>query len=263
MAQRVLVGDCSEHMGDMDYGVFDLVFADPPFNIGYKYDEYDDGKLTDREYLDWCYGWMAQAWSILKPTGSFWLAIGDAYAADLDVMARRQLGFKRQSWVIWHYSFGVNCTAKLTPSKTHLFHYSVSDTFTFNADAIKVPSMRQRKYNDSRAKAGGRLPNDVWVLDSKSAAEEGEAFCPHGDVWYCSRICGTFKERTGHPCQMPLPILERIVALSSNPGDTVLDPFLGSGTTLAACKNLGRNGIGIELSPEYAAAAAKRVGVTL
>ena len=73
------------------------------------------------------------------------------------------------------------------------------------------------------------------------------------------RVCGTFKERTGHPCQMPEAVLERIIRVASNPGDLVLDPFAGSGTTLAVAKRLGRQYLGIELSEEYAEAANDRL----
>ena len=229
----------------------DLVFADPPFNIGYKYDGYNDNK-PDAEYIGWCRQWLYQIYRCLKPTGSFWLAIGDKYVSELDIEAK-YLGFIRRSWVIWHYTFGVNCTNKLTPSKTHLLYYTKSPkNFTFNKQEVLVPSARQYRYNDKRAKHGGRLPNDVWLLDSKAAYERGEAFQPATDTWFISRVCGTFKERVDHACQMPVDCLKRIVALSSHPGDLVVDPFAGSGTTLVACKLLSRKAIGIELSINYA-----------
>src|SRR5262249_62243889 len=82
---------------------------------------------------------------------------------------------------------------------------------------------------------------------------------PEDDTWYVPRVCGTFKERTGHPCQMPEAVLERIIRVATNPGDLVLDPFAGSGTTLATAYRLGRDYVGIELSPTYADAVRERL----
>lgn len=250
--QGIVVGDCVQAMMRMERASVDLAVCDPPFSIGHKYDVYDDD-TTDQEYLDWCGVWLATLSPLLTPSGSFWLAIGDKMAADLDVFIRRKLGLVRRNWCLWHYSFGPNQTKKFTPSHAHLLHYVKDpDSFTFNADAVKVPSMRQLKYGDKRAKAGGRLPNDVWVLDSLAEARGGKHFSAEGSVWFESRVCGTHKERTAHPAQMPLPILERIVSVSSNPGDLVFDPMAGSGTTLVAAKKLGRRFLGVELSPAYA-----------
>ncbi len=101
----------------------------------------------------------------LKPTGSFWLAIGDDFAAELKLISQ-QAGFKCRSWVIWYYTFGVNCTKKFSRSHTHLFHF-VKDHkhFTFNNKNIRVPSARQLVYSDGRARSpDGRLPDDTWIL---------------------------------------------------------------------------------------------------
>ena len=84
-------------------------------------------------------------------------------------------------------------------------------------------------------------------------------FAPSSDTWFVSRVCGTFKERTGHPCQMPEAVLERIIRVATRPGALVLDPFAGSGTTLAAAKRLGRRWLGVELSPDYADAVRQRL----
>jgi DNA modification methylase len=112
-----------------------------------------------------------------------------------------------------------------------------------------VPSARQTTYADRRANPAGKLPDDTWILRPQ---EDGSFFRPDEDTWFVSRVCGTFKERTQHPCQMPEAVLDRIIRVSSNPGDLVLDPFGGSGTTLAEAKRLGRHYLGVELSVEYA-----------
>ena len=249
--------ECIAGMKKLGDCVVDLVFADPPFNIGYDYDVYHD-KLECDQYLAWSRDWIAEVTRILKPNGTFWLAIGDNYAAEMKVLMQRELGLSCRSWVIWYYTFGVNCKAKFSRSHTHLLQM-VKDPkdYVFNADAIRVPSARQMVYADRRANSKGRLPDDTWILRPQDAPESFEA---EDDVWHFPRVAGTFKERAGfHGCQMPEQLLGRILKVSSNEGDLVVDPFLGSGTTAAVAKKLGRKFVGFEISEDYVAEARKRV----
>ncbi len=236
---HIVQGDLLEVLPTWPAGSVDLVFADPPFNIGYEYDAYRDDRPPE-EYLDWTRRWTQECLRVLKPDGTFWIAIGDEYAAEVRVLMRGRATLR--NWVVWHYTFGQNCRQKFNRCHAHLFYF-VKDAgrFTFNADdpAIRVKSDRQKKYNDKRANPKGKLPGDVWKI---------------------SRVCGTFRERVGwHPCQMPMKLLERIVLACSSPGDVVLDPFAGSGTTLVAAANHDRRWVGVELSKDYARQAADRV----
>jgi DNA modification methylase len=245
---EVLQGDCVERLARLPAGFVDLAFADPPFNIGYEYDTYDD-RRAKADYLKWSETWLAAVVRALSPTGSFFVAIGDEYVAELKVRLD-QLGLTMRNWIVWHYTFGVNCTKKFNRSHAHVLYYAVDPRrFTFNADAIRVPSARQTTYADRRANPVGKLPDDTWVLRPQ---EDDRFFDATDDTWYVPRVCGTFKERGDHPCQMPIALLERIIRVASNPGDLVFDPFAGSGTTLAAAKKLGRDYLGIELSENYA-----------
>ena len=254
---RVHRGDCLDLLARVPAGSVHLAFADPPFNIGYDYDAYHDRLATD-DYLDWSKRWMGEVARVLRPDGTFWLAIGDEYAAELKVAATRELGFACRSWVVWYYTFGVNCKQKFSRSHAHLFHFVKDrDTFTFNTDAIRVPSARELVYGDKRACPEGRLPDDTWILRPQDLPE---GFAADGDTWYFPRVCGTFKERSGwHGCQMPEQLLGRIIRASSREGETVLDPFGGSGTTLAVAKKLGRRFLGAELSEHYAARIEERL----
>ncbi|MCR9234274.1 MAG: site-specific DNA-methyltransferase [bacterium] len=256
---QIQIQDCITGMQALPDACVDLAFADPPFNIGYEYDEYED-RLESEQYLDWCENWLKEVVRLLKPDGTFWLAIGDEYAAELKVMMQRTLGLTCRSWVIWYYTFGVNCKNKFSRSHAHLFHM-VKDPkqFTFNADdpAIRVPSARQLVYGDKRANPKGRLPDDTWILRPQDIPESFQA---DEDTWYFPRINGTFKERQGwHGCQMPEQLLGRIIRACSNPEEVVLDPFTGSGTTLAVAKKLNRQYLGFELSAEYGARAQQRL----
>ncbi|MDR2642153.1 MAG: site-specific DNA-methyltransferase [Planctomycetaceae bacterium] len=249
--------DCIEGMSRIDAGTVNLVFADPPFNIGYSYDIYHD-KKDYKVYLDWSQKWFDEVWRVLKSDGTFWLAIGDEFAAELKVIATREVGFICRSWVIWYYTFGVNCKRKFTRSHVHLFHFiKDKENFTFNDTTIKIPSARQIIYNDKRANPNGRLPDDTWILRPQEINNE---FTPDKDTWTINRVCGTFKEREGwHNCQMPEAVLERIIKVSSNPNDKVLDPFLGSGTTVVTAKKLNRQYSGFEISKEYFELCKKRL----
>jgi site-specific DNA-methyltransferase (adenine-specific) len=255
----ILTGDCLRVLAELPEASVDLAFADPPFNIGYEYDVYDDRKAK-ADYLAWTEKWLRAVRRVLKPTGSFYVAIGDEYAAETKVRLD-EMGLTLRNWIVWHYTFGVHCTKKFSRSHAHIFYYVVDPKrFTFHADAVRVPSARQTTYADKRANPRGRLPDDTWVLRPQ---EDARLFPSDSDTWYVSRVCGTFRERKGHPCQMPEAVLERIVRASSNPGDLVLDPFSGSGTTLAVARRLGRHYLGIELSEQYAEQTRRRLeGVT-
>jgi site-specific DNA-methyltransferase (adenine-specific) len=261
-ANHVYAGDCIAGLERIEAGSIDLAFADPPFNIGYKYDVYHDERADD-EYLKWSRRWMEGVDRALKPNGTFWLAIGDEYAAELKLLAQRELGLTCRSWVIWYYTFGVNCVRGFSRSHTHLFQF-VKDAkdFTFNADdpAVRVKSARELVYADRRANPKGRLPDNTWILRPQDAPD---SFRADEDTWYFARVAGTFKEREGfHGCQMPEQLLGRIIRCCSNPGEIVLDPFGGSGTTLVVAKKLGRRWLGFELSDDYAARVKARLKQT-
>ena len=248
---NIYEGSCIEGLQQVAPGSVDLVFADPPFNIGYEYDVYHDARAAE-EYLDWTRKWIGGVKRVLKPNGTFWLAIGDEYAAELKLIAQRDFGFACRSWVIWYYTFGVNCVRGFSRSHTHLFHFVCDPLdFTFNADnpAVRVPSARQLVYADLRANPKGRLPDNTWILRPQDLPG---GFLPDHDTWHFPRVAGTFKEREGfHGCQMPEQLLGRIIRMSSNPLDVVLDPFGGSGTTFSVAKKLGRQWLGFELSKDY------------
>jgi len=291
-ADTILTGDCLDSMAKLPAACVDLIFADPPYNIGFKYDQYEDNR-DDHDYVDWTFKWVDGCARLLKPTGSLYILIGDEYAAETRVHLKeleRQRRLVFRNWIVWHYTFGQNCRAKFNRSHAHLF-YCVGPgafdqkfggkgaghgkvvlgnlPFTFNRSTVSVPSARQLVYHDLRANPSGKLPDDVWYLRPQEAIAareddgQGDAswlFDADGDTWYLSRLCGTFKERLGwHPCQLPEALLERIINLSSNPGDVVFDPFVGSGTTLAVAARLKRSWLGCELSEDYAEKSLARI----
>ncbi len=236
---KIILGDCITKLNTINEPFVDLVFADPPFNIGFEYDKYDDNKDAG-DYADWTFRWMQACNKILKETGSFYVAIGDEHVVDVKLAADRLNLFLR-NWIIWHYSFGQQTKTKFARAHTHILYFVKNEKeFCFNAKETRIISDRQRNYRDKRANKDGKMPDDVW------------------DEY--PRLCGTFEERKGfHPCQMPESLLSRIIRVSSNQGDWVFDPFSGSGTTCVVAHKLKRNYTGIELSPEYAKESRKRI----
>lgn len=239
LKNQILCGDCVEILRSVDEPFADLVFADPPFNIGYKYDKYHDSKASSK-YLAWTRDWIGQCVRVLKPQGSIYIAIGDEYAAHIKLILEDELHLTMRNWIIWHYTFGQQTKAKFARAHAHILYF-VKDAkqFTFNDEIVRVLSDRQKKYRDTRANPAGKLPDDVWNEHP--------------------RICGTFTERTGHPCQMPESLLARIIRASSNEGDWVLDPFCGSGTTATVAHKLDRLYTTTDLSETYVEAAKQRI----
>jgi len=238
LLNKIVCGDCIEVLGKVGEPFADLIFADPPFNIGYKYDKYYD-KVKSKNYIAWTKEWMSVCKRVLKPHGSFYIAIGDDYAANVKTIAD-ELGLVMRNWIIWHYTFGQQTKTKFARAHTHIFYF-VNDVknFTFNDDSVRIISDRQKIYRDSRANPEGKMPDDVW------------------DEY--PRLCGTFDERIDFPCQMPESLLARIIRVSSDEGQWVLDPFSGSGTTVAVADKLNRKFTGIEMSDQYAKESIARL----
>jgi site-specific DNA-methyltransferase (adenine-specific) len=242
---RVIEGDCLPLMRAMQPGCARQIFADPPYNQGV---DYGRGRKADRlpelEYLDWCQEWMGAAERLLTDDGSLWVLISKEYADDFGVILRRQLGLHRRDWVVWYESFGVNCANKFNRCSRHLF-YMVKDPkrFVFRKEAVNRASDRQAKYRDKRAAPGGKIWDDIWGIEPE-----------------IPRVAGTHGERLPDvPTQLPVELLLPIVGCASDPGDLVLDPFNGSGTTGEACIRLGRRYTGIEIEAPYCEVSRKRL----
>ena len=258
---RVYVGDCREllpQIPECAAGKVDLVFADPPFNWNRAYDKWDD-KLAEDEYLAFTYDWLDLCVRGLRPGGALWVNIPDDWAAEIVCFLKGRLDRKptatmhMQNWCVWHYRFGQNSTERFINSKVHALYFTKEETDAserhWNPHEILELSDRAAIYGDKRtlSKNDGmpakmRVPMDVW----------------YGQFW--GRVQGNNAERRHyHDNQLPEAYLERVVRACSRPGDTVLDPFLGSGTTGVLAHALGRHFIGTEFSAENAHHAVKRI----
>lgn len=246
---RIYVGDCRDVMTRLPEcvrGEVDLVYADPPFNWCRQYDEWDDA-LSHDEYLSFTYEWLDLCIRALKPEGSLWVNIPDDWAAEIVVhLKKRRLHLV--NWCIWHYRFGQNRMESFINSKVHVLYFCKDHARrTWNVKEILEPSDRATIYADKRTWSkkegvnGLRVPMDVW----------------YGRYW--GRVQGNNKERrSNHDNQIPEVYLERVIRASSNVGDLILDPFLGSGTTAVVARELRRRSIGIEFSAANARSAFER-----
>lgn len=219
-----------------------LIFADPPYNIGIDYGNGVKADLLKPDrYMAWVNGWITRAIDCLTPDGSLWVMIGDEYAAEYGVLLKSK-GLTIRSWIKWYETFGVNCANKFNRTSRHIF-YCVRDPndFVFNSDPVSRPSDRQTKYNDKRANPAGKIWDDVWMIP---------------------RLTQSCNERMPEfPTQLPLDLVSAIVECASVPGDLIIDPFNGSGTTGVAAVSSGRKYVGIELSERFASLSETRIRV--
>ena len=243
----VHVGDCRDVLVSLpERGEVDLIFADPPFNWDVPYDEWHDG-MPRAEYERFTFDWLDECVETLAAHGSLWVNIPDDTAAEVVLHLKRR-GLTMINWCIWHFRFGQNRDSSFILSKVHVLYFVKNpDRRTFNHHEILEPSDRAAVYFDHRTmnkdvNKGLRVPLDVW----------------YGQYW--GRVQGNNKERRhGHHNQIPEVYLQRVIRACSNKGDLVLDPFLGSGTTLTVARALGRRSIGIEYSPVHAASSWERI----
>jgi site-specific DNA-methyltransferase (adenine-specific) len=235
-------GDCNKILPVLPRRKFRLIFADPPYNIGIDYgDGSKSDRLPDAEYLAIHERWIREVPELLTPDGSVWVVISDEYAAEFVVMLKRA-GLKMRNWIKWYETFGTNCANKFNRTSRHILYFvrDLTDV-VFDQDVFAQESKRQQ-IGDPRANPWGKR----W-----------------DDVWHIPRLPGNSTERLDKfPTQLPLALVRPIVEGCTDQGDLVLDPFSGSGTTAVACKMAGRECLGIEKSPVYAAASRARLAAT-
>ena len=244
MTATITTGDCINQLAVITAGTVNLIVADPPYNIGIDYGNGSRAdRLPDAAYIEWTRAWITTAARTLAADGTMFVICGQEYAGDHQI-AMRDAGLHWRNTVTWYETFGVNCSNKFNRTSRPMF-YAVKHPrrFTFNVESLNTPSARQTKYGDKRASPTGKVLDDVWTI---------------------SRVCGTFRERVPDvPTQLPLALVRRVVLGLSHPGDLVVDPFTGSGTTGVVCVETGRRFHGIELRAEYAEIARVRINASM
>jgi len=248
MEARLFCGDVLETLRTFPEDHADLVVTSPPYNIGKEYETQRD--LS--EYLDWCTEWMREIYRVTKSSGAFWLNLGylevpdKGRAVPLPYLLWDKSPFYFLQEVVWQYGAGVAARRAFSPrNEKWLWFVKDRNDYLFDLDAVRDPDVKypnQKKNGKLKCNPLGKNPGDVWSIP-KVTSGAGRAS----------------SERTAHPAQFPLAVIERIVGACSREGDLVLDPFCGSGSTLVACTSMNRRGEGIEIRPDYCAIAERRL----
>jgi len=242
---KIIHGDALEALKMLPDNSADLLFADPPYNLGKNFSGHIEKWKTEEAYLEWCYQWLDLCIQKLKPHGSFYVMTATQFMPYFDIHLRKKLTIL--SRLVWSYDSSGVQAKKYYGSMYEPILFCVKDknNYTFNARDIltEAKTGAKRKLIDYRK----AVPT---VYNSKKVP---------GNVWEFARVRYRMGEYENHPTQKPMALLERIIKASSNKGDLVLDPFSGTFTACFAAKELGRNSIGIELQEEYVKIGLRRL----
>ena len=223
---RLICGDAVEEMRKLPDRSINLIVTDPPYNLNKDYGNNLD-KLEFEEYLDFSRRWLTEANRILADNGTIYVFMGMRYISYIYTILEQELNMTFNSWITWFYTQGIGKTKGFSPRHDDILMFTKKrQDFVFNLDNIRIPQKFYRSINNMR----GANPGNVWEFSH---------------MHYCN------KNRKEHPTQKPEGLFERMILASSNPGDTILDPFVGSGTALRVCQQVDRYGIGIDVNPEY------------
>ncbi len=230
-------------------GTINLIFADPPYNIGKQFSSSLDKWDSEEAYMDWCEKWLSLCLKKLAPNGSFYLMASTQCMPYFDLFLRKRLTVL--SRIVWHYdSSGVQAKNRFGSMYEPILHCVADEkAYTFNSEDILI-----------EAKTGAKR----GLIDYRKEipAQYNTQKVP-GNAWYFPRVRYRMPEYEEHPSQKPETLLERIIKASSHPGDLVLDPFSGTFTTCAVAQRLGRASIGIEKEEEYVKIGLRRLGIQL
>lgn len=249
---EIWIGDAVAWLCALESESVDLIFADPPYNI--KKAEWDTFE-SQQQYVNWSLKWIEQAARILKPTGTLYICGFSEILADLKLPASHL--FRGCRWLIWHYKNKANLGSDWGRSHESILHFRKSKQFRLNIDDIRISygnhTLKYPEHPQAETSQYGKNSdkNRLWKPNPKGAKPR--------DVLEVPTTCNGMHEKTPHPTQKPEELLRKIVLASSNPGDLVIDPFLGSGTTAVAAEQLKRKWKGCDTSIEYCKWSARRI----
>ena len=237
----------------------DLIFADPPYNI--KKADWDTFE-SHQAYVEWSLQWIEQAARLLKPAGTLYICGFSEILADLKAPSMRY--FSGCRWIVWHYKNKANLGNDWGRSHESLLHFRKTKKYTFNIDAVRIPyGEHTLKYPthpqaETSQYGKGKETGHIWHPNPNGAKPKDVLDIPE-DLIEIPTTCNGMHEKTPHKTQKPEELLRKIVLASSNEGDTILDPFMGSGTTAVCSEQLNRKWLGCDLSPDYLGWAADRL----
>ncbi len=244
--------DALEAMKMLPDEVIDLTVTSPPYNIGKEYEDV----LPLNSYIEWTKGWIQQVYRLTTKFGAFWLNLGyisiprRARAIPLPYLIWQNVPFYLIQEIVWNYGAGVTTKLSFAPrNEKFLWYVKCPDKYTFNLDDVRDPNVKypnQKKKGKIRVNPIGKNPTDVWQIPKVTTGEgvNGRRASP---------------ERTNHPAQFPVAVIDRILKACSNRGELVFDPFIGSGTTAEVAIASERLVIGFEINQEYVNIASERI----
>lgn len=265
------VGDCLELLSQIPSGAVQLVMTSPPYNIGKTYE-----RRTGLEiYLEQQAAVIQECARVLADGGSLCWQVGNYLERDPDTGASevfpldilfypmiKRTGLKLRNRIIWRIEHGLNAKTRMSGRHETVLWFTKGDDYHFDLDPIRIPQKYPGKRAYQGAKAGeysgnplGKNPGDVW--DIKDEYESN--LSPASPMWEIPNVKSNHIEKTEHPAQYPIELVERFVLSVTRPGDLVVDPYLGSGSTGCAALLHGRRAAGAEKLPEYAEIARRRM----
>ncbi|TAE59665.1 MAG: site-specific DNA-methyltransferase [Nostocales cyanobacterium] len=240
--------DCVEAMAMLPDEFINLTVTSPPYNIGKEY----ENPLPLNDYITWCEKWITEIYRLTKSDGAFWLNLGylslknRAKAIPISYLLWDKIPFYLIQEIVWNYGAGVAGSKFFSPrNEKFLWCVKNQESYIFNLDDIRDPNVKypnQKKNGKIKVNPLGKNPTDVWEFPKVTSGKNRSS-----------------QERTPHPAQFPVAVIERIIKASSNQNQIILDPFLGSGTTAVVALDLNRVVIGFELREEYCDIAANRI----
>lgn len=240
----------------------DLIVSSPPYNVGKEYEV----RTSLGHYLDEMKPILNELVRVLKPTGNLAWEVGN-YIKDKEVYPLdmyyypifKDLGLQLRNRIIWHFGHGLHAKLRFSGRYETILWFSKTADYTFNLDPVRIPSKYPGKKNYKGAHKGelsgnpkGKNPEDVWDIVQEDWEKE---------IWDVVNVKSNHVEKTIHPAQFPIELVDRLILALSNPGDTVLDPFGGVGSTLISAVKNGRYGISVDTSAKYSQVAKDRLSL--
>ncbi len=248
----VFQGDCLDLLASIPDASAKLVVTSPPYNLGKVYEE----RLVMSDYVAQQTKVIEECFRILHPQGSICWQVGNyvdnGAIIPLDALLYpvfASLGMRMRNRIVWHFEHGLHCKNRFSGRYETINWFTRSDKYTFNLDPVRVPQKYPGKRHFRGPKAGQYSGNPLGKNP--------------GDVWIFPNVKSNHVEKTEHPCQFPVELVERLVLSMTEPGDLVVDPFLGVGSSTIAAVRHGRRGAGSELLPEYVELARERVAAEM
>lgn len=247
-SSTIIHADCMAGLELVPDESVDLIFADPPYNIGKRFSAFNDSWPSDKHYAEWCFSWLEVCTRKLKSSGSLYVMTSTQAMPYLDLWLRERLTVL--SRIVWHYDSSGVQARKYYGSLYEPILYCVKDPkdYVFNASEIEI---------EARTGAVRKL-----IDYRKEVPTPYRATKIPGNTWYIPRVRYRMPEYEEHPSQKPEALLERIIVASSRPGQLVLDPFGGTFTTASVAKRLGRRSVSIESQAEYVKIGLRRLGIS-